>query len=277
VSQVNPRTEQGRAGLRALVADPGSALVGLDFDGTLAPIVADPARARGHPGALQALAALARHVGHTAVITGRAAATAVELAGLRGAPGLRGVLVLGHYGLERWDARTDQVTAPPPPAGVAAARRRLPDVLEAARAADAYVEDKGSSLGVHTRRLRDPQGAFDRLRGPLQRLAAELGLALEPGRLVLELRPTGVDKGVALRGLVDELGARTVVFAGDDLGDLAAFDAVDALRAQGTPGLLVCSGSAEEVALAERADLVVDGPEGVVDLLLALAARLDRR
>ena len=58
-----------------------------------------------------------------------------------------------------------------------------------------------------------------------------------------------------------------MVFIGDDLGDLAAFDAVDELRADGVPGLLVCSGSTEETALAERADLVVDGPAGVVALL----------
>jgi trehalose 6-phosphate phosphatase len=68
-----------------------------------------------------------------------------------------------------------------------------------------------------------------------------------------------------------------VVFGGDDLGDLAAFDAVDELRASGLAGLLVCSGSTEEAALAERADLVVDGPAGVVALVRALTALLDDR
>lgn len=275
MTQVEPRTEAGRAGLQALVAAPRSALVAVDFDGTLAPIVADPEQARAHPGAVDALSELARHVGHTAIITGRPAATAVEYAGLRDASDLSGFSVLGHYGLERWDPRTGRVSSPPPPAGVDDARRRLPELLEAAQAADAHVEDKGASLGVHTRRLRDPQDAFDRLRRPLQQLADDLGLVLEPGRLVLELRPPGVDKGGALRGLVDELGARTVVFAGDDLGDLAAFDAVDGLRARGLAGLLVCSGSVEEAALAERADVVVDGPEGVVGLLRALAQLLE--
>jgi trehalose 6-phosphate phosphatase len=61
---------------------------------------------------------------------------------------------------------------------------------------------------------------------------------------------------------------------GDDLGDLAAFAAVEQLRAEGVPGLLVCSGSTEVTALAERADLVVDGPEGVAALLSALADEL---
>ncbi|HEX2177187.1 MAG TPA: trehalose-phosphatase [Nocardioidaceae bacterium] len=274
---VDARTEQGRAGLAALVHDPGSALVAFDFDGTLAPIVPDPAQARAHPGAVAALTGLARHVGHTAIITGRPAATAVEYAGLRGAPGLADLTLLGHYGLERWDPASDQVSAPAPPAGVEQVRQRLPALLESAKLPDAYVEDKGTSLGVHTRRLPDPQEAFDRLRQPLQDLADEVGLVLEPGRLVLELRPRGMDKGAALRALVEELGARTVAFVGDDLGDLPAFDAVDALRAEGLAGLLVCSGSTEEAAVAERADVVVDGPEGVVALLRALTALLDRR
>ena len=270
MTQLEPRTPQGKAALQAIADDPGSALVALDFDGTLAPIVADPAQARAHPEAADALSALSRHIGHLAIVTGRPAAIAVDYAGLRGVPGLHGMVVLGHYGLERWDAGTDEVTAPPAPAGVAEARRRLPDLLRELDAADAYVEDKGASLGVHTRRLPDPEGTFERLREPLQRLADELGLALEPGRLVLELRPPGMDKGAALRALVEEQGIRTVVFAGDDLGDLAAFDAVDALREAGGTGLLVCSGSTEEMALVRRADLVVDGPDGVVDLLRAL-------
>jgi trehalose 6-phosphate phosphatase len=277
VTEVQPRTAAGRAGLAALVEDPRDALVAFDFDGTLAPIVADPDPARAHPDAVVALAELAQRVGHVAVVTGRPATVAVEYAGLRGVPGLSGVTVLGHYGLERWEAATDEVTAPPPPPGVDEVRRRLPELLRSLDAEQAYVEDKGASLGVHTRRLQDPTGSFERLRAPLQGLAEETGLVLEPGRLVLELRPPGVDKGGALRGLVDELGVHTVVFCGDDLGDLAAFDAVDELRAAGLTGLLVCSGSTEEAALTERADVVVDGPEGVVALVRALSALLDRR
>jgi trehalose 6-phosphate phosphatase len=276
VTPVEPRTEQGRSGLRALVADAASALVALDFDGTLAPIVSDPDRARAHPEAAAALSALAGRVGHLAIVTGRPAATAVEYAGLRDAPDLSGLVVLGHYGLERWDPRTGEVSAPPPHPGVAQARRLLPGLLSGLDAEEAYVEDKGASLGVHTRRMSGAQQALERLREPLQRLADEVGLVVEPGRMVLELRPPGVDKGGALHGLVEELGVRTVVFAGDDLGDLAAFDAVDQLRAQGLHGLLICSGSIEENALAERADVLVEGPDGVVALLRALAQMLAR-
>jgi trehalose 6-phosphate phosphatase len=84
-----------------------------------------------------------------------------------------------------------------------------------------------------------------------------------------------MDKGVALTDHVRRTGAESVLYAGDDLGDLPAFAAVDELRADGVPGLLVCSGSTEVTELAERADMVVDGPAGVVDLLRSLAAQLD--
>lgn len=94
---------------------------------------------------------------------------------------------------------------------------------------------------------------------------------------MLELRPPGMDKGVALATFVAELDAESVIYAGDDLGDLAAFAAVEKLRTEGPdgiPGLLVCSGSAEVPELAERADLSVPGPAAVVDFLAALAERL---
>ncbi|MGX2995475.1 trehalose-phosphatase [Streptomyces sp. JNUCC 64] len=270
-----PTTPEGRAALAALLSDPARAVVALDFDGTLAPIVDDPERARAHPGALPALGALAPALRGTAVITGRPAAVAVRAGGLDGAPGLDRLVVLGHYGAERWDAATGEVTAPPPHPGVAAVRAELPGVLRAAGDwPGTWTEDKGRAVAVHTRRAEDPTGAFEALRAPLAALAARHGLIVEPGRMVLELRPPGVDKGAALTRYVRETGARTVLYAGDDLGDLPAFAAVTALRAEGVAGLLVCSGSAEVTELAERADLVVDGPAGVVALLAALAAEL---
>ena len=110
-----------------------------------------------------------------------------------------------------------------------------------------------------------------RLREPLAALAAETGLAVEPGRFVLELRPPGTDKGTALRALVSEHGSRAVLFCGDDLGDLAAFAAVRELRANGVPGCAVGSRSEESPQVAAAADLVVDGPSGVVRLLAELA------
>ena len=265
-----PGTPEGRAGLEAILSEPGTALIAMDFDGTLSPIVADPREARAHPGAVAGLRELAGLVGTLAVITGRPAGEAVELGGLNEIPGL---IVLGHYGWERWE--DGALAAPPPPPGVATARARLPELLAEAGAPEGTrVEDKGSALAVHTRRTADPAGALAALEGPLADLAAATGLTVEPGRLVIELRPPGMDKGSALTALAAERKSGAILFAGDDLGDLPAFGAVRALRAAGHPGLTVCSASGEVSELAAEADLVVAGPDEVAALLRALARSL---
>ncbi|MFE9853895.1 trehalose-phosphatase [Streptomyces sp. NPDC005780] len=273
-----PVTPAGQEGLAALLARPDRAVIALDFDGTLADIVPDPEQARAHPGAVEALAALAPKVASIAVITGRPAGVAVRYGGFAGVAGLDRLVVLGHYGAERWDAVSGTVHAPAPHPGVAAVRAELPGVLDRFDSwHGTWIEEKGQALAVHTRRAADPQAAFDALRGPLGELAARHGLIVEPGRLVLELRPSGMDKGVALTQYVHETGAGSVLYAGDDLGDLAAYAAVDKLRTEGpegTPGLLICSGSAEVPELAERADLALPGPGAVVAFLSALAERL---
>ncbi|MER5379623.1 trehalose-phosphatase [Streptomyces sp. NPDC002688] len=271
-----PVTPAGRDALDAILTRPTRTVVALDFDGTLAPIVPDPDQARAHPDAVPALAALAPKVASIAVVTGRPAGVAVRHGGFAGVPGLEHLVVLGHYGAERWDAVSGTVTAPAPHPGVAAVRAELPGFLDRIGAwQGTWIEEKGRAVAVHTRRAADPQAAFEALREPLADLATRHGLIVEPGRMVLELRPPGMDKGVALLEYVREVGAEAVLYAGDDLGDLPAFAAVDKLRSDGVPGLLVCSGSSEVGELAERADLVVDGPSGVVRLLAGLAARLD--
>jgi trehalose 6-phosphate phosphatase len=92
--------------------------------------------------------------------------------------------------------------------------------------------------------------------------------------MVWELRPAvRSDKGDAVRKVVASSGARSVVVAGDDLGDLPAFAAVAALAAEGRDGLRVAVRSPESPpALLAAADLVVDGPAGLQELLERLAA-----
>ncbi|WP_369214249.1 trehalose-phosphatase, partial [Streptomyces flavofungini] len=227
------------------------------------------------PGAVSALSALAPRLRSVAVVTGRPAGVAVRYGGFAGVPGLDHLVVLGHYGAERWDAVTGTVRAAETHPGVAAVRAELPGFLDAIGAwRGTWIEEKGRAVAVHTRRAEDPQAAFDALRAPLAELAARHGLIVEPGRMVLELRPPGMDKGVALAEYLREVGAESVLYAGDDLGDLPAFAAVEKLRSDGVAGLLVCSGSTEVEELATRADLVVDGPEGVVGLLASLTANL---
>ena len=95
-----PRTAEGRAGLAAIRSDPGTALIAMDFDGTLAPIVADPGAARAHPAAVPALRALSGHVGTLALITGRPAGAVVELGGFAEVERGTSNAVVTHYNIQ---------------------------------------------------------------------------------------------------------------------------------------------------------------------------------
>jgi trehalose 6-phosphate phosphatase len=270
----SPEGEQKYA---ALVRAAGRAVVGLDFDGTLAPIVEDPERAHIHPDAAEVLVDLAEVVEAVAVITGRPARQALDLGGLEEVGNTIGdhgkeLYLFGQYGNERWSSTRRRIVSPRPPQGLSRFLRDLPRTLRGADAADAWVEDKGLAHAVHTRRMADPEAAYQRLLPALRDLADRNGLVLEPGRQVIEVRAPGMDKGKAVEALVEEVGAGAFVFAGDDLGDVEAFEAVAALGKEGMPTLLVCSASDEVSALVERADVVVHGPEGVLDFLRGLAA-----
>ena len=150
-------------------------------------------------------------------------------------PSVPGLVVLGHYGLERWEG--GRLSAPEPSPG---SRRRgvsCPDCSRRPGPRRAPTSRTRAARSPCTPAGRpDPQGTFDLLRGPLDVLADETGLVVEPGRMVLELRPAGGDKGDAVRALVDELRPSAVLFVGDDLGDLAAFAEVAAPARRGDAG-----------------------------------------
>jgi trehalose 6-phosphate phosphatase len=264
-----------------LVAVAGEVVVGLDFDGTLAPIVEDPESATIHPEAPTMLRELARQVRAVVVITGRPAKQVVRLGHLEEVadelPPEADLEVMGQYGDETWDSRDRSFTSPEPPAGLQSFRDELPDLLAAEDAQDAHVEEKGLAVAVHTRRLDDAQATFGRLKVRLGEAAERHGLHLEPGRMVLEVRAPGMHKGLAVRTARDEHDGGGVLFVGDDLGDVEAFEAVRSMAEEGLPTLLVCSSSNEQDVLHELADVVVDGPDGVMDFLEAFAADAARR
>lgn len=253
----------------SILADPTATLVALDFDGTLAPIVPRPDEAVAHPRAAGALAALAAAGCRVAIVTGRPVTDVLRLApGFADVPGL---LIYGHYGLERW--ADGEVSAPEPHPGVAPAREALRHLVQSGPPG-ADVEDKVRSVALHTRNTADPGGTLERLRPSVGSIAEKHGLEVVAGRNVLELRPAGIDKGGALRELVAVTGAGAVLFAGDDLGDLPA---VAAVRSLAIPGLVVCSDSPETPAdLRDAADVIVDGPDGLVSWLHMVAEQMAR-
>lgn len=259
------------AAVEALAGDLTGALIAVDFDGTLAPIVDDPTRAFAEPAAIDALARLGGRGAQIAIITGRPVEMVARLADIEGRRGFEQLVVCGQYGVERWDVAADRVSAPPPPQGLAALVDELPEVLAAADAGAARIEHKGHAVVVHTRELAEGAAVFDRLATPLARLAERHGLVAEPGRSVWEIRDASIDKGSAIRALLSEMSPAVVVYAGDDLGDVPAFAALETFRAEGGQAVLVCSASAEQDALVARSDAVVDGPLGVAIWLTEFA------
>lgn len=255
--------------LEPLVVDPGHAGVVSDFDGTLAPIVDDPARARALPAAVDALRALVEAVALVAIVSGRP----IEF--LHAQIPVEGITLVGQYGLERvvdGSPRVDPRAEPFVDAVAAAATEaetRLPRLA---------VERKGQvACTLHWRTAPDAAPNLDELHA----LARAHGLSLTPGRMAAELRvPVPVDKGVALRELLDGSALQRCLFAGDDHGDRPAFAALadQARRVPGFVGVAVAVRSPEAPPqLLDAADLVVDGPAGLAALLTDLAGSLTPR
>lgn len=246
----------------------GSVALCLDFDGTLAPIVDDPLTSAPLAGIVKTLAALATKFAAVAIVSGRPAAFLAERAAASG------VRYLGLYGLQ--EIRGGNVWIDP---RLQAARRSvtaaLGDLQQAAvvRSSGAHLEDKEFAVAVHTRRLADPQRWAAEIDATVRHIAQARGLELVPGRLVWELRPAvRDDKGDALRRVVRESEARSVVVIGDDLGDVPAFAAAAQLATNGVEALRVAVRSAEAPpALLAAADYIVDGPSGVAAFLERLA------
>jgi trehalose 6-phosphate phosphatase len=232
-----------------------------DFDGTIAPIVDDPASAALSPGTDLVLARLARRYALVGVISGRPVAYLVERIGE-----IPGLVLAGLYGLERTGADGDGEWADAP-----SWRTEVDDVAAAAERevpSGVGVERKGLSLALHFRAVPE-QGGW------VQRWAAgraqQSGLVAHPGKMSVELRPpVETDKGTVVASLA--AGLDRVCFLGDDRGDLPAFAALRGLAASGVDTLAVAVDSDEAPAeLLAAADVIVEGPEGAVAVLAALA------
>jgi trehalose 6-phosphate phosphatase len=245
-----------------LTRDPSVTGLCTDFDGTLAAIVPDPGDARPIDGAVELLGRLAARFARVAVVSGRPVSFLLDHLGSRSA-----VTLVGLYGME-WSERGAVVEHPDAGqwrATVAAAA----DAAEAAAPDGVTIERKGLSVTVHVRSAPEHQPW---VRSWAEAEAARTGLLVRPARMSVELQPpVAVDKGVVVERLLAGLDA--ACFMGDDVGDLPAFDALDRLEAAGVGVVRVAVTSTEAPpALLERADLVVDGPEGALGLLGQLGA-----
>lgn len=227
------------------------AAVVLDFDGTLAPIVERPEAARPVDGAAQALRELVNYVRSVHIVTGRPSTF------VRAVLDVPDIEIVGLYGRQDAPPLDDDV---------------LRDVAAiAASEPGASVEHKGAAVAVHVRLAPDPVAAADRMRPDLTDIAAAHGLELLEGKRVLELAPVGADKGTVVADIAKRAFVDAVLYAGDDISDLRAFDALDSLEAS---GLAVCRvavlGPEVPADLATRADVQVEDPAELLALLASL-------
>ncbi len=247
----------------ALVArlreSPATTAILLDFDGTLAAIVDDPAAAAPPPGVPEVLDALVGVYSVVAVISGRPVAFLTAHLG-------SGPTLVGLYGLER---RVGGETVVSPDAAhwrdivervAAEARVALPPVVG--------VEHKGLSLTIHLRTAPEHAAEVGRW---ATAAAGRSGLQVRHARRSVELHPpVHADKGTVASELVGDVTA--ACFIGDDVGDLPAFDALDALAARVRIAVRLAVSSPElDPALRARADGLVDGPSEVLAILRELA------
>ena len=243
--------------LRPLLEDSAHSAILLDFDGTLAEIVARPELAAPVDGAREAVAGLVGRFGVVAVISGR------PTDDVRALVDVEGVRYVGLYGLE--------VTAVP--AGV----REAADVA-AALVPEAWVEDKGGSVALHYRQAPDPESARRGLLSALRSVPA--GFDVIEGKLVVELVPADRPrKGGAVRRVIEEAGAAAALYAGDDLADVEAFAELDLLGEERhlRAVRVAVAGPETPQALLAAADLRVEGPPGLVAMLRDLAPVPSRR
>jgi trehalose 6-phosphate phosphatase len=245
----------------ALAVEPAGLLT--DFDGTISPIVTDPALARLVTGADGALAALAERLAVVAVITGRTPLDARRLARVPG------ILIAGNHGMEWLEPGESE---PAPAGGASGVADRLDEVLARLPELPGVVpEHKGISASVHYRSAPDPEAARSAIVRGLGDVE-ERGLRINHGRMIVEVRPVGLgDKGSAARTIVERFGLRGVVVLGDDATDLDMFRAVEELRGSSRlrGAIIGVGGAAGEVlpALVGACDVVLADPAEVAVLL----------
>lgn len=229
--------------------DPAHAALVLDLDGTLAPIAPRPELAEVPESTRRELARLAGRYRLVACLSGRPGAQAAGLVGVEG------VRYVGNHGLELHPDHAALALE------VARFRRTLADAWP--------VEDKVLSLSLHYREAEDEAAARAALE-PIARQASEVGLDPRWGRKVLEIRPrVEADKGTAVRALLADPELRLALYAGDDTTDLDAFRGLAEAGLDHVVAIAVRSPEAPAGLLAS-ADLVVEGPEGLAQVLSAL-------
>ena len=264
-----PTAEALSERLRPLREDAAASAVFCDIDGTLAPIVTRAEEAHVREEVSLLIGRLARRYRCVACISGRPAAEARRLVGVGG------ITYAGSHGAELLEPGQSNPRLLPAFKSWEGRVRRFAQAHDnpELRRLRVRIEDKGPITAFHWRAVPDEDAARTALEGLAQEAEAA-GLATHWGRKVLEVRPpVPIDKGQAVHDLVARYGPRRALFGGDDATDLDAFDALDALAAEGTLETVVRVGVRSDegpAAITQRADVVVDGVGGFTQVLAVL-------
>lgn len=252
-----------------LLADPARAAVLLDVDGTLAPIVRHAEDAHVPEPTRAPLIEIAKRYRVVACVSGRRAAVARQIVSLGS------IAYVGNHGSEllRPGARDAEVEP-----DVAAYGRRVRAFAQGAWTEELHrlrvrAEDKDVIAAFHWRGAPDEAAAEAAVR-EVAEAAEEQGFATHWGRKVLEVRPpVALDKGRGIQRLLRGADLGAALYVGDDRTDLDAFRGLREEVAAGRLQTAVCIGVRSEETpeeLEAEADLLVDGPRGVRELLQAL-------
>jgi trehalose 6-phosphate phosphatase len=258
--------------LAPLRADPSRAAVLLDIDGTLAPIVQIAAEAHVPEPTRQLLIKVARRYAIVACVSGRRASEA------RAMVSIGTISYIGSHGAELLRAGWTEAVLDP---SLQDWTRRIGEFGREADTSDLRrrrirIEDKGGIVAFHWRGAPDEDAAKAAI-DALAARAESAGLRTHWGRKVLEVRPpVRIDKGAGIISFLGDLDVEldAILYVGDDTTDLDAFRALDQLVADGRAARAVRVGVGSEEGPSEitaEADVVLDGPEGVKELLALLA------
>ncbi len=260
-----------RSILEPILQSPDSSALFFDVDGTLAPIMPLPDDVVLPKDAKEALASITSRYELVACVSGRNAAVAKRIVGLDG------ITYIGCHGLELIRAGSDQVEVS---AGVEKYTPAVNSFIQENFTDDLKelgvgIEDKGSIQVFLWRTADDHTTAEQRLR-KVAEAAQDTGLSAQWGRKVLEIRPpVEVNKGTALAALLENKPIELALYVGDDRTDLDAFKALRNLQSSGRLARAICVGVSSSEGpdeISDTADLVVDGTNGVAQLLDLLAS-----